>query len=340
MYYVGLDIHKPFTYGVIKDAEGNVVKEEKFDNTETDFGDFFEGIGPKECKIVMESTCVWEHIHGILESKGYSAKLANPVKTRAIAEARIKTDKVDANILADLLRANMVAECYIPPKEVRLMREMVRSRKALVRTRTQMINKIRAVLMKKDIKLPTRFMGKKSIRWLKENEFEEFDLLSGYTYKDTILSYLNVVEEVNNQLKFVEKKIGEIAEKSPEAKLIMTIPGIGEIRAIEILAEIGDIKRFEDSNKLCSYAGLVPGIRQSGNTLRFGRLIKQASKSLKGVMIEASWTATRAKEANSLQIYYKRLAKKKGKQKAICATARKMLTVIHAMLRKNEVFAA
>jgi len=121
-------------------------------------------------------------------------------------------------------------------------------------------------------------------------------------------------------------------------QLLKTIPGIGNTIALTIIAEIGDINRFESSKKLTSYAGLVPGIRQSGSTLKFGRLIKQSSKDLKTCFIEASWVLVRTKEANRFKWFYGNLSKKKGKQKAICAVARKLCCISYAMLKKNQEF--
>ena len=136
----------------------------------------------------------------------------------------------------------------------------------------------------------------------------------------------------------LEKEIGNIAEKNSDAHLLMTIPGIASIRAMDLLAEIGEISRFPTADKLCSYAGLVPSIHQSGNTLRFGRLIQQSSKSLKYVLVETSWNLVRTRESNPLQEFYKKLSKKKGKQKAICATAHKLCRIVHAMLSKKREF--
>jgi transposase len=144
----------------------------------------------------------------------------------------------------------------------------------------------------------------------------------------------------NNEIRFIEERIKLIAEKDKQAGLLTTIPGIGPIRAIELIAEIADIQRFHNGEKLCSYAGLVPSIKQSGTSLKHGRLIKQASKSLKNTLIQASWVTVRTKEANKLKLHYLRLHKKKGKQKAICATARKMLCIIYSMLRNNQEFKA
>ena len=118
----------------------------------------------------------------------------------------------------------------------------------------------------------------------------------------------------------------------------MSFPGIGTIRAIEIVAEIGEISRFPTAEKLCNYAGLVPSIKQSGTSLRLGGLIKQSSKNLKHVFVQLAWCIVRQREGGSLQEFYKKLMKKKGKQKAACATARKICCIVYAMLKKNQEF--
>jgi len=330
MYFTGLDVHKAFTFGVIKDKEGVVLNKAKFDNSEENFEIFFKGFPPEETKVVMESTGVWEYIYEILDGKGFAIKLANPVRTKAIASARIKTDAIDASTLADLLRADMIAESYVPTKEVRRLRDVVRQRKTIVDGRTQVKNKIHAILIRQGVKLPYKSLGPKAINWLHDN----IDI------NDILVSYFNLLEQYNNELKFIKERIEARAEKDEQAKLLMTIPGIGPIRAMEIIAEIADIKRFPNSSKLCSYAGLVPSIKQSGNSLRHGTLIKQANKSLKNALIESSWAAVKTKEAHTLKLHYLRLKDKKCKQKAICATARKMLCVIHAMLTKKQEFTA
>ena len=140
MNYIGMDIHKQFTVAVAKDEQGNKLAEDKFDNGEDNFSRFLQAFQPQETKIVIESSSVWEYIYEILDGMHYEVKLANPVRTRAIAEARIKTDRVDASTLADLLRANLVAESYIPPKDIRRLREITRERKTFVKQTTQMKN--------------------------------------------------------------------------------------------------------------------------------------------------------------------------------------------------------
>lgn len=328
MNYIGMDIHKQFTVAVVKDEQGNKLAENKFDNSKNNFQQFLQLFKPEETKIVMESTGVWEYIYDMLDNMNYSVKLANPMKTRAIAEARIKTDSIDASTLADLLRANLVAESYIPPKEIRKLRQLTRERIAFVKHTTQIKNNIHAILLRRGMQLPNATLCKSSIEWLRIQSDEIVAL------KD----YLDLLEFYEKKMNEIEKQIYEATDKDKNAGLLMTIPGIASVRALNIIAEIGNINRFSTADKLCSYAGLVPSLRQSGNTLRFGRLIQQSSKILKSTLIEASWNIIRMKERNHLNEFYHKLCKKKGKQKAICATARKLCCVIHAMLTKQTEF--
>lgn len=328
MNYIGMDIHKQFTVAVVKDEQGNELAEEKFTNSPEHFATFLTRFAPEETRIVIESTGVWEYIYDILEAMRYVVKLANPVRTRAIAEARIKTDRVDAATLADLLRANLVAESYIPPKPVRRLREIVRERSVFVKQTTQIKNRIHALLVKRGMNLPAKTLCKSARLWLREQPDEQ----------SMLRHYLNLLDYHEQELDVIEKEIRGIAETNSDAQLLMTIPGIASIRAMDLLAEIGEISRFPTAEKLCSYAGLVPSVHQSGNTLRFGRLIQQSSKSLKHTFVETSWNLVRTRESNPLQEFYKKLVKKKGKQKAICAVAHKLCRIVHAMLTKKREF--
>jgi len=328
MNYIGMDIHKQFTVAVVKDEQGNKLAEEKFTNSEDNFGDFMQQYKPEETKIVIESTCVWEYIYEILEAKKYKVKLANPLKTRAIAGARMKTDSLDASTLSDLLRGNLIFESYIPPKEIRRLREVTRERRTFVKQTTQIKNKIHAILIKRGVEIPSTTLCKSTLMWIREKFKED----------NVILHYINLLEYHTKELESINEQIREKTEENKDAKLLMTIPGIAELRALDIIAEIGQISRFSSASHLSSYSGLVPSIKQSGNTLRFGKLVKQSSRTLKSDFIEACWNIVRTKESNPLQEFFKKLAKKKGKQKAICATARKLSCVVYVMLRDKKEF--
>lgn len=251
MNYIGMDIHKQFSVAVVKDKEGNKLAEEKFDNSKKNFANFLEEYDKEETKIVIESTCVWEYIYEILEEQGYDVKLSNPTRTKAIAYAKIKTDSIDASTLCDLLRANLIAESYIPLKNIRRLREITRERRTFVKQSTQAKNRIHAILIKRGLKLPYATLCKGAMCWLvKQSEFD-----------DVLIHYVNILEAHKEELEVIETRIGNIVSDNKNAKLLMTIPGIGEIRSLDIAAEIGEIDRFPTADRLCSYAGLVPSVR-------------------------------------------------------------------------------
>lgn len=331
MHYVGLDIHKEFTYGVIENKKGEVIREEKFSNSDKNFSKFLDICNPENTKIVMESTGMWESIYDPLEKKGYDVVLASPVKTKAIASAKIKTDAIDAKTLTDLLRANMIVESYVPNKEMRVIREKVRNRKALVKIHTQTINKIKSAFIRQGIKLPWKRWGKYTAEWIDGQEVKN---------KELVMRYINVLTKIEEEARPLQEELDNIAYSREDTKLLMTIPGIGPVHSMTLVSEIADVTRFSNSGQLACYAGLIPGLRQSGKKSITTGLVQQANKSIKAALVQACWSAVKRREANTLQLHYKRLAKKKGKQKAICATARKMATIVHAMLRKKEEFIA
>jgi len=226
-----------------------------------------------------------------------------------------------------LLRANLIAESYIPPMNIRKLRELIRLRKMTVKQKVQVENRLHALLTRRGIYLPKKSLCKKSIEFLR-----------GYEQEPSILEYLELIEFHRGRENKVLKKIEEEAVTNKDALLLMSFPGIGIVRALEIVAEIGEINRFPTAEKLASYSGLVSSVHQSGSTLYFGRLMQHSSKTLKHAFIQTAWTTIRTREGNSLNEFYKKISRKKGKQRAICATARKICCIVHAMLRNQEQY--
>lgn len=204
-----MDIHKQFTLAVAKDKEGNKLAEDKFENSKDNFANFLKCFLPQETKIVIESTSIWEYIYDMLEEMSYETKLANPTKTRAIAEARMKTDSIDANTLCDLLRANLVAESYIPPKEIRNLRNIMRQRKTIVKGQTQIKNKIHAVLLMNGIKLPYETLCDKAMEWM----IAEIKVT---TIKSILVSYFHILEQYECELKRLGRKLKKYLKRIPK----------------------------------------------------------------------------------------------------------------------------
>ncbi|MEW5995509.1 MAG: IS110 family transposase [Candidatus Zixiibacteriota bacterium] len=320
--YVGLDVHKQTCHATVMDSRGKVVKSGKFQNEPKGFEEFFDDISDAE--VAMEASYCWQPAYELLEGMGYKVKLAHPLKTRIIAEARIKTGVRDSEALAHLLRADLLPESHVPSKEARELRDLVRLRTYLVRERTRLKSKIRAELAKRGISIEGNPFTRRGRAQLTELGME------------SVNSCLAVMSAVDERIRKLSGEVERRAEKSEDAKLLMTIPGVGHFSALLVLAEIDDISRFGDAEKLCSYAGLVPSTHQSGNVAYHGHITKQGSALLRWVLQESVWK--HVQYDTRLAHFFRRLARKKGRKIAAVATARKMLVGIHSMLTTGEVF--
>jgi transposase len=329
--YAGLDVHSEFTYGTIVDGMGNPMRELKVPTTSAGFSMLFAPLRDKhKIRAVFEASRNWWYTAQLLKQQGIEAVMAHPLRVRAIASARIKTDAIDSKVLSDLLRADLVPESYMPTDEIVELRNLVRYRVRLGRMGAQMKNSIRAVLSRQGYKCAwTDPAGKKAALWLANLELSDQNRME--------LSYLlGHLSHLKREIDKLDDKIRLSAVSKPEAKLIMSIPGFAEYSAMLILAEIGDFKRFPTPQKLAAYAGLVSSTYQSGNGCYQGRITKQGSRWLRWILVECSTIAIR--KPNRLQRFYLRIKHKKGHQKAIVATARKAITIIWTLLHKQQQF--
>jgi len=323
MQYVGLDVHKHKVYGVIMTEQGEILKEGVFPNKKESYLAFLKGTG--EASIALEALSFSHPPYDLLEEQGYTVKLAHPLKTRAIAEAKIKTDKIDAQILAHLIRSDFLPTSYLPPPDIRDLRNIVRQRAYLVKLRTELKNKIHAELHKHWIEAPYKnIFTQQGKHWL-------------HTLKlPSIHPYLSLLENLEEQITDSSTQITTQAHGNRDAQLLMTIPGIGPYSALLLVAEIGDITRFTSSHKLCSYAGLAPSTRQSGHMVHHGHITKTGDKWIR-------WGLTQCihihiKYDTPLTQFYHHIAHRRGKKIAIVATASKLLRVIDWILKNKEPF--
>jgi len=329
-YYAGLDIHKKNCQAIVCTEKGNIVKKGRILTDPEKIQEFFQEF--EELTIAIEACNHWEHIFEILESKGHQVVLAHPLKTRIIAESRVKTDKVDAKILMHLLRTGLLPTSYIPCKEIRDLRNLVRRRIFLGRYTARLKNKIYAELLRHGIKYergPTLFNGK-GRRWLHTLKISSVD------------SYLNMYESTLEEIKNLEFELKKEGRQHEETSLLTTIPGIGVYSALIILSEIGDITRFPCEEKLYAYAGVIPSVHQSGDHIYHGHITKQGSKHLRWILIEAVrihliWTNKHLIETK-ISRFYQRLCKKKPRNVAATAASRKLLQIIYHMLKNKDEF--
>ena len=257
-----------------------------------------------------------------------SARASNPWKTRLIAEAKIKTDKVDAKILARLLRADMLFTCYVHGEEIRDRREFLRAKQDFVKNKTQIKNRIHSILDKHGLRFPWTPFSQKSILWLKEQDLGLMD-------NAIVKCQLALLETLDEQISVMENNIAAIAVDDPQIKLLMTMPGIGYFAASMLVAEIGDINRFSNDKKISSWAGLAPRIHQSGEKTHIGR-VGHGNRRISGLLVQCAHSARR--HDPRFKRFYDRYHKRSGKGKALVAVAHEMIRIVYFMLRDNEPF--
>jgi transposase len=206
-----------------------------------------------------------------LTAKGYDVVVSHPKKTRYIAEAKIKSDRVDSKAIAELVRLDALPLAYFPNGEIANLREKVRRRAFLVRERVKLRVKVKSVLTYEGLKWPSDhgLFTQKGVEWLHGLNLEPIE------------SYLRILKPLDEEIKLLSKELRGIAEDDEEVKLLRTIPGIGYYSAMLMKSEIGDIKRFPFGERLCSYAGLVPSTHASGKTVRHGGITKEGSRWLR-----------------------------------------------------------
>lgn len=326
--YIGVDLHKKTCYVTVMNLDGKIKKQTEISTEADAVSKFFKRY--PDIPVAVESTMNWIPFYENLESLGCQVSLSNPLRTKAIASARIKNDKVDSRVLADLLRTNLLPTAYIQPRPIRDLKELVRERAHFVQMRTQIKNKIHSILFKTNNRHEfSNLYGKAGMTWLQALELRD-------VYRQEMDRYIITLEHLNGQVDKISSIIEDTAKLDYDCKLLMTIPGISYYSALMIKSEIGDISRFGNAAKLCSYAGLIPSTYASADKIRTGRITKRGSKWLRKTLVDAITSGSR--HQNVIAATYRRLKRNKGTGKAKVAAARKLCTIIFAMLTDQQPF--
>lgn len=332
MNYVGIDYHKKYSHVTAINEEGRVIRSNRLENDRVLFESFFKTLqGASEA--VLEASRTWGVMYDLLEAiEGVeSVHLAHSQKVRAIAEAKIKTDKIDSGILAQLLRADLIPAAYIPDKQTRSDKEMIRQRVFLVRMRTRLKNRIHVLLDRLHMALPSLsdMFGKRGTAYLRKLNLSGVD-------GEILREDLDLLETLNRLIKEAEREIGTLMDEDPRVKLLKTVPGLGPILAAVVALEIDRIERFNGAAKLASYAGLVPSTYASGGKIFHGRLVSMTNKWLRWALVEAAWGSLRT--SPYCRTYFERHKTQKGPHTAAIALARRLIEIIWHVLTENRPY--
>ncbi len=328
MNSVGIDLHRRRSHLAVIDGEGTEVLSRRIDN---DPATFLELLGELEgeTQIAVEATYGWEWLADLLQGAGYELHLAHPLRTRAIAAARVKTDSVDARTLAQLLKADLLPEAYIAPRELRDIRDLLRHPIALTQMRTALKNRVHASLARQGIQQRhSDLFGVGGREFLAELELRE-------PPRRRLGSLLSLIDDFGREIEITSAEVDSRARADDRVAVLRQIPGVGRYTAMLLLAEVGEVSRFPNARKLCAWAGLTPTIRSSDGKARLGHISKQGSRALRWALVEAAQKAILRE--GPLRESFERIAERRTPKIAKVALARKILTLSYYGLRDGEI---
>jgi transposase len=283
---------------------------------------------------VIETMNGARFVHDQLELAGWDVRIADAQRARALAPLACKTDRIDAQVLAELARRDLVPEVWLPDPRVRGERERARFRLHLVKHRTMLKNRINQTLVAHGLGRPTRHLFAPQGRVLLER------LPVPEPWHGTLCASLLLIESLDEQIAAIERELRTLGADHPYVPLLMSAPGIAWILAYTIASEIGDINRFPTPRKLIGYTGLCPRVYQSGETDRRGPLAKNGPNYLRWALIEAAHTAARTDQYKPiLERMRERHGRRRGSALAAVEIARRLSEAIWWMLSRNRPFA-
>jgi transposase len=330
MIHVGVDLHQRFCYMTALEARGKLLQAGAVANEKKALRNYFRRFRGQAVQVAVEACGFWPGFREVVEPEVERLVLVHPQRVKAIASAKLKNDRVDSQTLAQLLRCDLLPESWKADRETQGRRQQVRLRTTLVRQRTRLKNQVHAMLHQQGLRSPvTDLFGRKGRAWLGQVKLPA-------TGRETVEICLRMIDRYTEEIQKQNLQLREKAKGDERVRWLRTIPGIGECSALMLLAEIGDIGRFGTKEALCSYAGLVPRVRESAGKAARSGITRQGSSTLRWIMVEAAQVATRSSPA--ARRYYERLLRKKHKHVARVALARKLLIAVYALLHEGEVF--
>ena len=331
MRIIGLDIHRAFAEAVAWEG-GGLRRLGRVDMRRDLLAAFAATLSPNDV-VVIEATGNAAAVAAVVRSYVKKVVIANPKQVRVIAHAKIKTDAIDAGVLAQLYASGFLPEVWIPDEPTQALRRQVTRRNQIVRPRSRLKNTIQSILHAHLIPSCPHadLCGAKGRAWLSEQVVPEDERLA-------IERHLREFDRLGADLQVIERDLARAALADEGVKRLMTIPGVDMTVALAMKAAIGKVSRFDAPQKLVSYLGLNPSVRQSGPGPAYhGRITKQGRGHARGMLVEAAWAAARA--PGPLRAFFLRVRSRRGQHVAAVATARKLAVIIWHLLVKSESYA-
>jgi transposase len=332
--FVGLDVHKRILQICIIDATGKVlVKERLNDFDRQKLLEFARAQLQPQDRVALEATTNTWAVARLLRPFVSEVVASNPLTTKAIAQAKVKTDKIDAEVLAQLLRCDYLPQVWQPDEATSLLRELTSRRTALVGDRTAVRNRIHSLLAVRLLNVPfDELFGAAGRAWLAGFCAEQLDAQG----RLILQADLRLHDAIEREIGTLEEELARRGYSDERVKLLMTLPGVNVMVAETLVAALGDVSRFPDGDHAASYLGLVPSTRQSGDRCYHGPITKAGNSHARWALVQAAHSV--ARHPGPLGHFFQKLAKKKNYNVAVVATARKLVVIAWHMLTKNEPY--
>jgi len=331
--YTGLDLSRKRLDWHACRADGTLVGAGAVPPDPDGLAQLVHRLGGGDVLAVVESMNGARFIHDQLELAGWDVRLADAQRARALAPLACKTDRIDAWVLAELARRDLVPEVWLPAPAVRQERERARFRMHLVKHRTMLKNRIHQTLIAHGHARPSaNLFTQKGRALLTRLELPE-------PWRETVQASLALIDTLDEQIDELERELRRLGADHPYVPLLRTVPGIAWVLAYTIASEIGDITRFPNPRKLIGYTGLCPRVYQSGEQDRRGPLTKNGPAYLRWALVEAAHNAARHPVYRQLAERQRARHGRRGSAIAAVTIARKLTEAIWWMLTRNQPFA-
>jgi transposase len=324
---IGMDIHRTFAEVVFWE-DGRLRPAGRVDMTRSGLDGFGRTLNPED-EVVVEATGNAMAVVRVLRPHVARVIVANPLQVKAIAHAQVKTDKIDAGVLASLRAAGFLPEIWVPDAGTERLRRLVARRNQVVRHRTRVKNEVHAILQAHLVPPCPHadLFGRLGRTWFGQQTLPDDE-------RAAIARHLHELDRLGEDLDALDRDIAQAAIDNPAVKRLLTITGINLIVAAGLVAAIGDVRRFTSSQKLVSYVGLNPRVRQSGLGLaQHGRISKHGRSHARAMLVEAAWAASKA--PGPLRSFFLRIRARRGHQVAAVAVARKLAVLCWHLLSKQ-----
>jgi transposase len=323
--HMGVDLQKRMSQIAVRNGDGELTQHRLANNPVT-VAEFFAKLPP--ARVAIEASGTWWWLVDLLEDLGHQPVLSHPKQTKAIAAARLKNDRVDAERLLLLLRADLLPTVWIAPRDIREARELLRHRVRLTWIRTRIKNHLGALLARRNL---TPSAAK---RWMTRGGQRELaGLALGALAQRVRDDGLALLQLLDTQVRALDQELVARWGHDPRVQRLMTLPGIGPFIAILLVLELGDIHRFATAKHLASYVGLTPRIRASADRVRTGHISREGNRLLRWALVIAAAQAER--QPGPLRAWVRGIQRRKGKKVARVALARRLAEFVYQVWKHD-----